>query len=53
MGEDKSRKQTEQAAMADAKRKAIEKVAFYIKPKRILRILSSKKIWYPLIQMSQ
>jgi hypothetical protein len=31
MGEDKSRKQTEQAAMADAKRKAIEKVSSYIK----------------------
>jgi len=31
MGEDKSRKQTEQAAMADAKRKAIEQVSTYIK----------------------
>jgi hypothetical protein len=30
MGEDKSRKQTEQAAMADAKRKAIESVSSYI-----------------------
>jgi hypothetical protein len=30
MGEDKSRKQTEQAAMADAKRKAIEQVSSYI-----------------------
>jgi len=31
MGEDKSRKQTEQAAMADAKRKAAESVLTYIK----------------------
>ncbi len=31
MGEDKSRKQTEQAALADAKRKAIEKVSTYVK----------------------
>ena len=31
MGEDKSRKQTEVAAMADAKRKAIERVSTYIK----------------------
>ncbi len=31
MGEDKSRKQTEQAAMADAKRNAIEQVSTYIK----------------------
>ncbi|MBI5893296.1 MAG: DUF4384 domain-containing protein [Deltaproteobacteria bacterium] len=31
MGEDKSRKQTEQAAMADAKRKAVESVSTYIK----------------------
>ncbi|MDI6890608.1 MAG: DUF4384 domain-containing protein [Thermodesulfovibrionales bacterium] len=30
MGEDKSRKQTEQSAMADAKRKAIESVSSYI-----------------------
>ncbi|MEW6686863.1 MAG: DUF4384 domain-containing protein, partial [Candidatus Edwardsbacteria bacterium] len=30
MGEDKSRKQTEQAAVADAKRKAIESVSSYI-----------------------
>jgi len=30
MGEDKSRKQTEQAAMADAKRKAAEQVLTYI-----------------------
>ena len=31
MGEDKSRKQTEQTALADAKRKAIEQVSTYIK----------------------
>lgn len=31
MGEDKSKKQTEQAAMADAKKKAIEQVSTYIK----------------------
>ncbi|MFZ3123275.1 MAG: DUF4384 domain-containing protein [Thermodesulfovibrionales bacterium] len=31
MGEDKSKKQTEQSAMADAKRKAIEQVSTYIK----------------------
>jgi hypothetical protein len=31
MGEDKSRKQTEQTAMADAKRKATEKASTYIK----------------------
>lgn len=31
MGEDKSRKQTEQAALADAKRKAIERVSTYVK----------------------
>ncbi|MBI5874930.1 MAG: DUF4384 domain-containing protein [Deltaproteobacteria bacterium] len=31
MGEDKSKKQTEQAAMADAKRKAVESVSTYIK----------------------
>lgn len=31
MGEDKSRKQTEQTAIADAKRKAIEQVSTYIK----------------------
>jgi hypothetical protein len=31
MGEDKSRKQTEQTAMADAKRKAIEQASTYIK----------------------
>lgn len=31
MGDDKSRKQTEQTAMADAKRKAIEQVSTYIK----------------------
>lgn len=31
MGEDKSKKQTEQAAMADAKRKAIEQVSTYVK----------------------
>lgn len=31
MGEDKSRKQAEQTAMADAKRKAIERVSTYIK----------------------
>lgn len=30
MGEDKSKKQTEQAAMADAKRKAVEKVSTYL-----------------------
>ncbi len=31
MGEDKSRKQTEQVALADAKRKAIEQVSTYVK----------------------
>jgi hypothetical protein len=31
MGEDKSKKQTEQTAMADAKKKAIEQVSVYIK----------------------
>lgn len=31
MGDDKSRKQTEQAAVADAKRKAVEQVVTYIK----------------------
>ncbi|MBI5047342.1 MAG: DUF4384 domain-containing protein [Deltaproteobacteria bacterium] len=31
MGEDKSKKQTEQAAMADSKRKAVESVSTYIK----------------------
>ena len=31
MGEDKSKKQTEQTALADAKKKAIEQVSTYIK----------------------
>ena len=31
MGEDKSKKQTEQTALADAKKKAIEQVSVYIK----------------------
>ncbi|MDO8721861.1 MAG: hypothetical protein Q7J31_06500, partial [Syntrophales bacterium] len=31
MGDDKSRKQTEQAALADAKKNAVDKTATYIK----------------------
>jgi hypothetical protein len=43
MGEDKSRKQTEQAAMADAKRKAIEQVSTYIKSETHIKDLELEK----------
>ena len=37
MGEDKSKKQTEQAALADAKRKAVESVSTYIKSETLVK----------------
>ncbi|TAL22056.1 MAG: DUF4384 domain-containing protein [Nitrospirae bacterium] len=43
MGEDKSRKQTENAATADAKRKAIEKVSTYIQSETEVKDFELKK----------
>lgn len=43
MGEDKSRKQTEQAAVTDAKRKAIEQVSTYIKSETHIKDLELEK----------
>jgi len=37
LGEDKSRRQTEQEAMADAKRKAIEQVSAYVTSETVVR----------------
>jgi len=43
LGEDKSRRQTEQEAMADAKRKAIEQVSAYVTSETVVRDLTLQK----------